>query len=69
MFLKRLFKPALALTLVAFVFAGAGFGQTRQHDVSVAVGFDNASSFARAFARHCGDTPSAYRRRSLARTI
>lgn len=38
-------------------------------DVSVAVGFDNASSFARAFARHCGDTPSAYRRRSLARTI
>ena len=39
MFLKRLFKPVLALTLAAFVFTGAGFGQTRQHDVSVAVGF------------------------------
>lgn len=36
-------------------------------EVSVAVGFDNASSFARAFARHCGESPSAYRRRVLAR--
>lgn len=39
MLLKRLFKPVLALTLAAFVFTGAGFGQTRRHDVSVAVGF------------------------------
>jgi len=39
MLLKRLFKPVLALTLAAFVFTGAGFGQTRQHDVSVSVGF------------------------------
>ncbi len=35
-------------------------------EVSVAVGFDNPSSFARAFVRHCGESPSAYRRRSLA---
>lgn len=39
MFLKRLFKPVLALTLAAVVFTGAGFGQTRQHDVSVSCGF------------------------------
>jgi transcriptional regulator GlxA family with amidase domain len=32
-------------------------------DVSIAVGFDDASAFARSFARHCGETPSAYRRR------
>jgi AraC-like DNA-binding protein/quercetin dioxygenase-like cupin family protein len=32
-------------------------------DVSTAVGFDNVSAFARAFTRHSGETPSAYRRR------
>jgi AraC-like DNA-binding protein len=32
-------------------------------DVSTAVGFDNVSAFSRAFAQHCGETPSAYRRR------
>jgi AraC-like DNA-binding protein len=32
-------------------------------DVSLAVGFDNVSAFARAFAQRCGETPSAYRRR------
>jgi AraC-like DNA-binding protein len=32
-------------------------------DVSIAVGFENVSSFARAFRRHCGETPSAFRRR------
>ncbi len=37
-------------------------------EVSVAVGFENASSFARAFTRHCGETPSAYRHRTLERT-
>jgi AraC-like DNA-binding protein/quercetin dioxygenase-like cupin family protein len=31
--------------------------------VSVAVGFDSTSSFARAFAHHCGETPSSYRTR------
>jgi AraC-like DNA-binding protein len=32
-------------------------------DVSLAVGFENVSAFARAFAQRCGETPSAYRRR------
>ncbi|HUB41084.1 MAG TPA: helix-turn-helix transcriptional regulator [Streptosporangiaceae bacterium] len=31
--------------------------------VSIAVGFDDVGAFARSFARHCGETPSAYRRR------
>jgi AraC-like DNA-binding protein len=33
-------------------------------DVAVAVGFDNASAFARAFTHHCGEPPSAYRARA-----
>lgn len=37
-------------------------GQTVR-DVSTAVGFDSASSFARAFAEYCGETPSSYRQR------
>jgi transcriptional regulator GlxA family with amidase domain len=32
-------------------------------DVSTAVGFDSVSSFARAFARYCGETPTSYRQR------
>jgi len=32
-------------------------------DVSIAVGFEDLGAFARSFARHCGETPSAYRRR------
>ena len=32
-------------------------------DVATAVGFDSVSSFARAFAQHCGETPSSYQRR------
>ncbi|MFI5895196.1 AraC family transcriptional regulator [Actinoplanes sp. NPDC051513] len=32
-------------------------------EVSRAVGFDDAGAFSRSFARHCGETPSAYRRR------
>jgi len=32
-------------------------------EVSIAVGFDDPGAFARSFARHCGETPSAYRRR------
>jgi len=32
-------------------------------DVATLVGFDNVSAFTRAFARLCGETPSAYRRR------
>lgn len=32
-------------------------------EVSVAVGFDDPGAFARSFAAHCGETPSAYKRR------
>jgi AraC-like DNA-binding protein len=32
-------------------------------EVSIAVGFDDAGAFARSFARHSGETPSAYKRR------
>ena len=32
-------------------------------EVSIAVGFEDAGAFARSFARHCGETPSAYKRR------
>ena len=32
-------------------------------EVSTAVGFDDVGAFARSFARHCGETPSAYKRR------
>lgn len=32
-------------------------------EVSIAVGFDDAGAFARSFARHCGESPSAYKRR------
>jgi AraC-like DNA-binding protein len=32
-------------------------------EVALAVGFENVSAFTRAFVRHTGETPSAYRRR------
>ncbi len=32
-------------------------------EVSIAVGFDDVGAFARSFARHCGETPSAHKRR------
>jgi transcriptional regulator GlxA family with amidase domain len=32
-------------------------------EVSIAVGFDDVGAFARSFARHTGETPSAYKRR------
>ena len=38
MFIKRILRPVLALTLAAFVLATAGFGQTRRHDVSLGFG-------------------------------
>jgi AraC-like DNA-binding protein/quercetin dioxygenase-like cupin family protein len=34
-------------------------------DVSTAVGFDSVSSFARAFAQYCGETPSSFRQRAV----
>lgn len=33
-------------------------------EVSTAVGFESPSAFARAFTLHCGEKPSAYRRRT-----
>ncbi|TCC50672.1 AraC family transcriptional regulator [Kribbella capetownensis] len=36
-------------------------------DVAIAVGFDDVGAFARSFARHCGETPSAYKRRIIKR--
>lgn len=35
---KRILRPAIVLTLTAFLFANAGFGQTRTHDVSLQYG-------------------------------
>jgi AraC-like DNA-binding protein len=32
-------------------------------EAAIAVGFDDAGAFARSFARHCGETPSGYKRR------
>jgi AraC-like DNA-binding protein len=32
-------------------------------EVSISVGFEDVGAFARSFARHCGETPSAYKRR------
>ncbi|WP_256788150.1 AraC family transcriptional regulator [Frankia sp. AvcI1] len=34
-------------------------------DIAIAVGFDSASAFTRAFRQHTGDTPTAYRRRVM----
>jgi AraC-like DNA-binding protein/quercetin dioxygenase-like cupin family protein len=38
-------------------------------EVSIAVGFDDAGAFARSFARHCGETPSVYKRRIMSGVI
>ena len=32
-------------------------------EVSMAVGFGDVGAFSRSFARHCGETPSVYKRR------
>ncbi len=38
MAVKRILKPVVVLTLAAFVLTGAGFGQTRRHDLSLSYG-------------------------------
>jgi len=39
MSIKRILRPVIVLTLAAFIFSTAGFGQTRTHDVSLQYGF------------------------------
>jgi AraC-like DNA-binding protein len=43
-------------------------GQSVQ-ETSTAVGFENLSSFTRAFTQFCGQTPSMYRKRTVAERI
>ncbi len=69
--LRRLFHDELALSWRTYLLHArmlramallASPGQTVQ-DTSTAVGFDNLSSFTRAFTQFGGETPSAYRKR------
>jgi AraC-like DNA-binding protein/quercetin dioxygenase-like cupin family protein len=69
--LRRLFQDTLGLSWRTYLLHArmlkamallAGPGQSVQA-TSSAVGFENLSAFTRCFARFCGETPSAYRRR------
>jgi AraC-like DNA-binding protein/quercetin dioxygenase-like cupin family protein len=69
--LRRLFQEALGLSWRTYLLHTrmlramallAAPGQSVQETAS-AVGFDSLSSFTRAFAQFCGETPSAYRKR------
>ncbi|MET0698878.1 MAG: helix-turn-helix transcriptional regulator [Mycobacterium sp.] len=69
--LRRLFQDTLGLPWRTYLLHArmlramallAAPGQSVQ-ETSTAVGFDSLSSFTRAFALFCGETPSAYRRR------
>lgn len=69
--LRRLFQDTLGLSWRTYLLHArmlramallAAPGQSVQETAS-AVGFDSLSSFARAFAHFCGETPSAYRKR------
>jgi AraC-like DNA-binding protein/quercetin dioxygenase-like cupin family protein len=69
--LRRQFRATLGLSWRNYLLQArllramallAGPGQSVR-EVSTAVGFDSVSSFARAFAQHCGETPSSYRQR------
>jgi hypothetical protein len=46
MFIKRILRPVLVLTLAAFVFSTAGFGQTRRHDLSISYGVLSSDQLA-----------------------
>jgi AraC-like DNA-binding protein/quercetin dioxygenase-like cupin family protein len=69
--LRRLFQEALGLSWRTYLLHArmlramallASPGQSVQ-ETATAVGFDSLSSFTRAFAQFCGETPSAYRKR------
>ena len=69
--LRRLFQDTLWLSWRTFLLHArmlramallAAPGQSVQETAS-AVGFDSLSSFTRAFAQFCGETPSTYRKR------
>jgi AraC-like DNA-binding protein/quercetin dioxygenase-like cupin family protein len=69
--LRRLFQDKLGLSWRTYLLHArmlramallAGPGQSVQETAS-AVGFDSLSSFTRAFAQFCGETPSTYRKR------
>ncbi len=69
--LRRLFADTLGLSWRTYLLharmlrAMALLAAPRQtvQETATAVGFDSISSFTRAFAQFCGETPSAYRRR------
>ncbi|MBX7433358.1 helix-turn-helix transcriptional regulator [Mycobacterium sp. Y57] len=69
--LRRLFADTLGLSWRTYLLharmlrAMALLAAPRQtvQETATAVGFDSVSSFTRAFAQFCGETPSAYRRR------
>jgi AraC-like DNA-binding protein/quercetin dioxygenase-like cupin family protein len=69
--LRRLFQDTLGLSWRTYLLHArmlramallAGPGQSVQ-ETALAVGFDSLSSFTRAFAQFCGETPSTYRKR------
>ncbi|MGV0794447.1 AraC family transcriptional regulator [Mycolicibacterium sp. XJ1819] len=69
--LRRLFADELGLSWRTYLLHArmlramallAAPGQTVQ-ETATAVGFDSLSSFSRAFAQFCGETPSTYRKR------
>jgi AraC-like DNA-binding protein/quercetin dioxygenase-like cupin family protein len=69
--LRRQFNAVLGLSWRTYLLQArllramallAGRGHSVR-EVATAVGFDNVSSFARAFAQYSGETPSSYRRR------
>ncbi len=69
--LRRLFHDTLGISWRTYLLharmlramALLALPDTSVQDVSSAVGFDNLSSFTRAFAQFSGETPSSYRRR------
>jgi AraC-like DNA-binding protein len=75
--LRRLFQDTLGLPWRTYLLHArmlramallAAPGQSVQ-ETSTAVGFDSLSSFTRAFALFCGETPSSYRRRVNQQTV